>query len=90
MVAIKTLGNDIVKFKQQLGDIIAQQQVCHLKVGVIIKHIEIFGNCFPCQIFSGEAHHVAKDVRERVEKPIRRSRSVSNFRYGKNKNLIDY
>ena len=50
--------------------------------------------------FSGEAHHVAKDVRERVEgrarsvsstqKPIRRSRSVSNFRYGKNKNLIDY
>ena len=40
--------------------------------------------------FSGEAHHVAKDVRERVEKPIRRSRSVSSFRYGKNKNLIDY
>ena len=32
--------------------------------------------------FAGEAHHVAKDVRERVEKPIRRSRSVSSFRYG--------
>lgn len=50
--------------------------------------------------FAGEAHHVAKDVRERAEgvarsvastqKPIRRSRSVSNFRYGKNKNIIDY
>lgn len=40
--------------------------------------------------FSGEAHHVAKDVRERVDKPIRRSRTVSSFRYGKNKNLIDY
>lgn len=38
--------------------------------------------------FAGEAHYVAKDVRERVEKPIRRSRSVSSFRYG-NKNLID-
>ena len=39
--------------------------------------------------FAGEPHHVADDVRERVEKSSkRRSRSVSAFNY-RNKNILD-